>query len=126
MRHKRQSLCAARVHNLQHSVVSTTSWYAGRGMRLSHIYAARQMEAHTTPEETMQGREWHRCAQPSPPGGFFVAFADLCRDRPCKQPKGQALFFLVDHGHPELLSALGAEELRDILEGTMLEACVGV
>jgi len=95
-------------------------------MRLSHICAARRLEAHTTPEETTQGREWHRCAQLSPPGGFFVVLADLGRDRPCKQPKGQALFFLVYHGYPEMLSALGAEEVRDIREGTMLEAFVGV
>ena len=60
------------------------------------------------------------------PGDFLVALADLCRDRTCKQPKGQSLFFLVDHGNPEMLSALGAEELRDIREGTMLEAFVGV
>ena len=58
--------------------------------------------------------------------GLLVALADLGRHRPCKQPKGQALFFLVDHGHPEMLSALRAEELRDILKGTMLEAFVGV
>jgi hypothetical protein len=57
---------------------------------------------------------------------MLVALADFGRDRPCKQPKGQALFFLVDHGHPEMLSALGAEKWRDILEGTMLEAFVGV
>jgi hypothetical protein len=36
------------------------------------------------------------------------------------------LFFLVDNGHPEMLSALGAEEWRDIREGTMLEAFVDV
>jgi hypothetical protein len=60
------------------------------------------------------------------PVDLLVTLADLGRDRPCKQPKGQALFFLVDHGHPEMLSALGAEELGDILEGTMLEAFVGV
>ena len=57
---------------------------------------------------------------------FLVALANLGRDRPCKQPKGQALFFLVDHGHPEMLAALGAEEVRDILKGTMLEAFVGI
>ena len=51
---------------------------------------------------------------------FLVALADLCRDRTCKKPKGQSLFFLVYHGNPEMLPALGAEELRDMLEGTML------
>ena len=55
---------------------------------------------------------------------FLVALANLGRDRPCKQPKGQALFFLVDDGYPEMLAALGAEEVRDIREGTMLEAFV--
>jgi len=60
------------------------------------------------------------------PVDLLVTLADLCRDRPCKQPKGQALFFLVDDGYPEMLSALGAEEVRDIREGTMLEAFVGV
>jgi hypothetical protein len=49
-----------------------------------------------------------------------VTLADLDRDRPCKQPKGQALFFLVDHGHPEMLPAVGAEEVWEILEGTIL------
>jgi hypothetical protein len=49
-----------------------------------------------------------------------VALADLCRDSTCKKPKGQAVFFLVDHGHPEMLPALGAEEVWDMLEGTML------
>jgi hypothetical protein len=57
---------------------------------------------------------------------FLVTLADRRRHRPCKQPKGQALFFLIDNGYPEMLSAVGAEELRDILEGTMLDACVGV
>ena len=51
---------------------------------------------------------------------LLVAFADLCRDRTCKKPKGQSLFFLVDNGYPEMLPTLGAEELRDMLEGTML------
>ena len=51
---------------------------------------------------------------------FLVVLADLCRDSTCKKPKGQSLFFLVYNGHPEMLSALGAEELRDLLEGTML------
>ena len=51
---------------------------------------------------------------------FLVALANLGRDRPCKQPKGQALFFLVDHGHPEMLPAVGAEELWEMLEGMML------
>jgi len=51
---------------------------------------------------------------------FLVAFADLCRDSTCKKPKGQALFFLVYHGYPEMLPTLGANELRDMLEGTML------
>ncbi len=51
---------------------------------------------------------------------LLVALADLCRDRTCKKPKGQALFFLVDDGNPEMLPALGAEELGDMLEGTML------
>jgi hypothetical protein len=36
------------------------------------------------------------------------------------------LFFLVDDGYPEMLSALGAEEGRDILESTRLEAFVGL
>lgn len=53
-------------------------------------------------------------------GVFLVALADLCRDSPCKKPKGQALFFLVYHGHPEMLPAVGAEEWRDMLEGPML------
>jgi hypothetical protein len=52
--------------------------------------------------------------------GFLVAFADLCRDRTCKKPKGQSLFFLVDHGYPEMLPTVGAEKLREMLEGTML------
>jgi len=34
---------------------------------------------------------------------LLVAFADLCRDSTCKKPKGQALFFLVYHGYPEML-----------------------
>ena len=46
--------------------------------------------------------------------------ADLCCDRTCKQPKGQSLFFLVDHGNPEMLPAVGAEEVGEMLEGTML------
>jgi len=49
-----------------------------------------------------------------------VALVDLCRDRPCKQPKGQPLFFLVYHGNPEMLPAVGAEELREMLEGTLV------
>ena len=49
-----------------------------------------------------------------------MAFADLCRDSPCKKPKGQSLFFLVEHGYPEMLPTVGAEELREMLEGTML------
>jgi hypothetical protein len=51
---------------------------------------------------------------------FLVAFADLGRDRTCKEPKGQSLFFLVENGYPEMLPTLGAEELRDMLEDTML------
>src|SRR4029453_3721271 len=54
------------------------------------------------------------------------ALADLGRNRPCKQPKGQALFFLVDDGYPEMLSALGAEEGRDLFERTILEPYVGI
>jgi len=49
-----------------------------------------------------------------------VALADLCRNRTCKKPKGQSLFFLVYHGYPEMLPTFGAEELRDMPEGTML------
>ena len=51
---------------------------------------------------------------------FLAVFADLCDDSPCKKPKGQSLFFLVDHGYPEMFPTVGAEELRDMLEGTML------
>jgi hypothetical protein len=51
---------------------------------------------------------------------LLVAFADLGRDRTCKKPKGQSLFFLVENGYPEMLPTLGAEELRDMVEGTML------
>jgi hypothetical protein len=51
---------------------------------------------------------------------LLVAFAELCCDCTCKKPKGQALFFLVDNGYPEMLPTLGAEKLRDMLEGTML------
>ena len=51
---------------------------------------------------------------------FLIAFADLCRDSTRKKPKGQSLFFLIYHGYPEMLSTLGAEELREMLEGTML------
>ena len=51
---------------------------------------------------------------------FLVAFAHLGRDRTCKKPKGQSLFFLINHGCPEMLPTLGAEELREMLEGTML------
>ena len=51
---------------------------------------------------------------------FLVAFAHLCRDSTCKKPKGQSLFFLVENGYPEMLPTLGAEELREMLEGTML------
>jgi len=54
------------------------------------------------------------------------ALADLGRDCTRKQPKGQAVFFLVDHGHPEMLPAGGAEELGAILEGTMLSSFVSV
>jgi hypothetical protein len=50
----------------------------------------------------------------------LVAFADLCCDRTGKKPKGQSLFSPVDNRYPEMLPALGAEELRDMLEGTML------
>jgi hypothetical protein len=57
---------------------------------------------------------------------LLVALADRRRHRPGKQPKGQAVFFLVDDGHPEMLSTLGAEEWGDLREGTMLEAGVGV
>ncbi len=57
---------------------------------------------------------------------FLVALADLCRDRTCKKPKGQSLFFLVDHGNPEMLPAVGTEEVREMLEGTMLQSFVGV
>ncbi len=57
---------------------------------------------------------------------FLVALANLFRDSTFKQPKGQSLFFLVYHGNPEMLSTLGAEEWRDILEGTMLYAFVDV
>ena len=57
---------------------------------------------------------------------FCVALADLGRDRTCKKPKGQSLFFLVEHGHPEMLPALEAEEVREMLERTMLQSCVGV
>ena len=60
------------------------------------------------------------CTTSTARGVLLVALADLCRDSPCKKPKGQALFFLVYHGHPEMLPALGAEELREMLEGTML------
>ena len=49
-----------------------------------------------------------------------VALVDLCRDRPDKQPKGQPLFFLVYHWNPEMLPAVGAEELREMLECTMV------
>jgi hypothetical protein len=49
-----------------------------------------------------------------------VALVDLCRDSPCKQPKGQPLFFPVYNWNPEMLPAVGAEELREMLEGTML------
>ena len=48
------------------------------------------------------------------------ALADLCCDCTCKQPRGQALFFLVEHGHPEMLPAVRAEELWEMLEGTIL------
>jgi hypothetical protein len=51
---------------------------------------------------------------------LLVAFADLGRDSTGKKPKGQSLFFLVDHGYPEMLPTVGAEELREMLEGTML------
>ena len=51
---------------------------------------------------------------------FLAAFTDRCRDSPYKEPKSQPLFFLVYNGYPEMLPALGAEELRDMLEGTML------
>ena len=51
---------------------------------------------------------------------LLVAFADFGRDRTCKKPKGQSLFFLVEHGYPEMLPTLGAEELRNLLEDTML------
>jgi hypothetical protein len=51
---------------------------------------------------------------------LLVAFADLGGDRPCKKPKGQALFFLVDNRYPEVLPTVGAEELWEMLEGTML------
>ena len=53
-------------------------------------------------------------------GVFLGALADLCRNRTGKQPKGQSVFFLVDHGHPEMLPAVKAEELREMREGTML------
>jgi hypothetical protein len=36
------------------------------------------------------------------------------------------VFFLVDHGHPEMLPAVGAEELWEMLEGMMLSSFVGV
>ena len=51
---------------------------------------------------------------------FLVALTDLFRDSTFKKPKGQSLFFLVYNGNLEMLPALGAEELRDMLEGTML------
>ena len=51
---------------------------------------------------------------------LLVAFADLSRDSTGKEPKGQALFFLVENGYPEMLPTLGAEELREMLEDTML------
>jgi hypothetical protein len=51
---------------------------------------------------------------------FLVAFANLGRDRTCKKPKGQPLFFLVYNGYPEMLPTLGTEEVRDMLEGAML------
>jgi hypothetical protein len=51
---------------------------------------------------------------------FLVALADLGRDSTCKKPKGQSLFFLVYNGYPEMLLTVGAEELRDTLEGTVL------
>ena len=51
---------------------------------------------------------------------LLVAFADLGRDRTCKEPNGQSLFFLVEHGYPEMLPTVGAEELREMLEDTML------
>jgi hypothetical protein len=57
---------------------------------------------------------------------FLVALADLGRDRTCKKPKGQSLFFLVDNGYPEMLPAVEAEEVREMLERTMLQSCVGV
>ena len=36
------------------------------------------------------------------------------------------MFFLVDHRNPEILPAVGAEELWEILEGIMLQSFVGV
>ena len=51
---------------------------------------------------------------------LLVAFADFGRDRTCKEPKGQSLFFLVENGYPDMLATVGAEELRDMLEDTML------
>jgi hypothetical protein len=55
-----------------------------------------------------------------------VAFADLGRDSTGKKPQGPSLFFLVENGYPEMLPTLGAEELRDMLEGTMLSSCGGI
>jgi hypothetical protein len=51
---------------------------------------------------------------------LLVAFADFGRDSTGKEPKGQSLFFLVENGYPEMLPTLGAEELREMLEDTML------
>jgi hypothetical protein len=60
------------------------------------------------------------CTTSTARGVLLVALADLRRDSPCKKSKGQALFFLEYHGHPEMLPALGAEELREMLEDSML------
>jgi hypothetical protein len=47
---------------------------------------------------------------------FLVALADLFSYRTFKKSKGQSLFFLVYNGNSEMLSALGADELRDLPE----------
>ena len=57
---------------------------------------------------------------------FFVACADRGRDRTCQKPKGQSLFLLEYHGYPEMLPIVGAEEVREMLEDTMLSSCGGM
>jgi len=91
-----------------------------RLVRFLEYYPSSALDSHRSREDPPWQMVASRWTTSKASGVLLVALANLGRDRSCKQPKGQALFFLVDYGHPEMLSALGAEKLRDVLEGTML------